>query len=360
LRQQRGQHLEALQLLDRAAYINKANQGLYSAEQIALTRQMLTSLRALGDREGILNQLERLVVLNQRHHGRNHSEAALALGELGSWQVEDFIQLLRTNSNNAPQAALSSTDLSDRYAQNSASMEPLYAAQKTFIEAIDLLVKADDFTNPGLFALENDLIETYYLNARRDLVLQNPDFAHRAPKRNVSSLERFERMTTPPADYHHGVNAYHRQLAYLHRGQRVTYGQLSEIALALADWHQLFAQYGAASEQREQLRGWLSTSGLDERQIDSLMLRDSPVVLPTFAQGPLSPREFSPDTTRGHIDLTIRVDQRGAVRDVEQLGLSEGTPDLVVEELVSLVKASRFRSDADDGSINGIRYYYQY
>jgi len=45
---------------------------------------------------------------------------------------------------------------------------------------------------------------------------------------------------------------------------------------------------------------------------------------------------------------------------VETLGVSDSTPQPVIDELISMVKAARFRVDSAEGSNNGIRYYYQY
>src|SRR5690606_35539308 len=132
--------------------------------------------------------------------------------------------------------------------------------------------------------LENNLIETYYINAKRDLVLQNPDYLHQAPKRDVSSIHRVRRASLLPADYQHGVTAYQRQLNYIRKNPDATIGQLSQVLLALSDWHQLFSQHTQATEQRDQLIRWLAQTGLNEQQIERLTLKDSPVVLPTFVR----------------------------------------------------------------------------
>jgi hypothetical protein len=361
LQQKRGEHEVALELLDRAAHIDKANNGLYTEEQITLARHTLTSLRALGDRAAIQNQLERLVVLSQRHYGRDGVETALAMKQLGEWQLEDFLHRLKNQESiNTQSAQLNLQDPLDRYARDSEYLKPLYAAQKTFIDAIDVIVKKGDFANPGLFELENDLIETYYINAKRDLVLRDPDYLHRIPRRDVSSIQRVQRAGLLPQDYQYGVTAYQRQLSYLQRNPKATVGELSQVMLALADWHLLFGQYEEANKQRATLSRWLSQAGLNENQIERLTLKDSPVVLPTFVRSPLSPREFDPDAARGHIDLALHITPWGSVSDVELLGMSEGTPEPVVKQLLSMVKSARFRSDSDDGSTNGIRYYYDY
>jgi hypothetical protein len=360
LRQRGGDHAEALRLLQRAAFIDKANHGLYSSGQISLARQILISLRALDDRDAVHDQLERLIVLNRRHYGRAHVETALALLEFGTWQVEDFLWQLQRGGYAQLQPALAGTDPLDRYERQSNYLTPLYAAQKTFIDAINILVEQRDFTNPGLFDLENGLIETYYLNAKRDLIRQNPDYRYQVPKRGPGSLEPMQRMALQPPDYQQGITSYQRQLAYLQRSPTATVGQLSRIMLALADWHQLFGQYAEAAGQRERLRTLLGKAGLDNAQVETLMSSDSPVLLPTFVHGPLSPRDFAPQDTRGHVDLVLHVDRRGEVSDVETLGTSDGTPDAVVQQLVSLVAASRFRNDAENGSTHGIRYYYRY
>jgi tetratricopeptide (TPR) repeat protein len=360
LHQKRGEHEEALKLLERAAFIDKANQGLYSSQQIILARQILTSLRALHERDKVRNQLERLVVLNQRHYGREHVETALAMLEFGIWQVDDFLLSLKQGSYAQAPTSLASNDPLNQYERQNNTLDPLFQAQKTFIDAINIFVARQDFANPGLFALENSLIETYYLNARRGLILQNPDYSYQVPKRDPNSLVRQQRMTARAAEYQQGLDSYQRQLAYLKHSPSPTVGQLSRIMLATADWHQLFGKYDAAAQERELLRTLLGKSGLDTAQTDALMHGDSPVLLPTFVHSPLSPRDFAPQDTRGHIDLTLHVDRWGAVSDVETLGMSDDTPDAVVQKLVGLVESSRFRSDAENGDTLGIRYYYRY
>ena len=360
LYQQQQQHIPALEIFDRAAQISKTANGLYSPDQISLAQHQLKSLKAIHDDQKILGLLERLVLIHQKYYGNDHTETAFALQELGVWKLNNFMASLKLHPDTRLVPALESGELEKQYTSYSPVIENLYDAQHTFIDAIQTVVSNQDFSDKRLYTLEDDLISTYYLNANHEQILNNPDAYWTASQRDFSSIKRFKTLGALPADFANGEAAYVRKLKYLERNAQATLGELSQTSLALADWYQLFGQYDKARAEREKLASTLQRANLSEAEIAELMLAESPVLLPTFLETPLSPRDFSTESTQGHIDLAIHINAWGKVSDVETLGVSDSTPQPVIDELISMVKAARFRVDSAEGSNNGIRYYYQY
>jgi len=358
--QQIGEHQQALEIFDRASQIIKVQTGLYSYDQINLTHQQVQSLQALGDKQQTHTMLERLVFLNQKYYGASHNETAYALQELGNWQLNNFVTGLSLHPDTRLVPTTGGNDLHSRYETYSPLLEDLYTAQSTFINAIGMIVENRDFSDSRLYKLEDDLITTYYLNANREQVLNNPNAVWSSNTRDFGSIKHFKTSDKLPADFTNGESAYKRKLQYLQHNEGATLGDLSNTMLGLADWYQLFEQYDKAANLHIQLTEMLQRAELSETQITELLISEVPVLLPTFVVTPLSPRKFVPESTQGHVDLAIHINRWGKVSDVETLGMTEGTPQKVIDELVSMVRDARFRVDSVEGNNNGIRYYYQY
>jgi hypothetical protein len=130
-----------------------------------------------------------------------------------------------------------------------------------------------------------------------------------------------------------------------------------EAYVHLADWDLLYSQNGVALDEYAQVHQMLKTTSNADPLIAEIFAPPIPITLPTFLPNPLQ----TPASAR-HIDVGFEVTRFGESRRIEIVGAAPDVSNAAQDELVSLIKASRFRPRVMDGELSRaspvvVRYY---
>lgn len=361
LYQQSNQHEEALQQLDRAAQISRINNGLYGDDQVALAEYMIESLLALGRFDEVEDKYRFMVAANENQRGASVAQKAAALLKLGEWKLESFHRnLARPDSGQMQSAVVPVGTLGDQAVVNTRFGE-LKEAQTLFVEAIGQLIESESWTDPTLFALEHNLVRTFYIDANREQVIANPasyaisdESSHERMRRSAATLKLSEQ-------YQQGVAAYRRMIGYLKKNPDATIEAVAGVMQGLGDWHLLFGKQSEAEAQYQQLEKFLQLALAPAEQVDAILQPELPVSLPAFLDSPIAAKPLVDDMHfKGYVDFVFDVKRQGRVGKLEVLGSSEGTDSSITDKLVHLVKQARFRPVPGGTTTSAVRYYYVY
>jgi hypothetical protein len=171
--------------------------------------------------------------------------------------------------------------------------------------------------------------------------------------------ERRERVDDMRTRYALGRESYRRLIAYAEHSpdDSEAWGKQLQAYLELADWDLLYARNGAALDEYALVYENLKTNGVAEAVIAGVFAPQVPIVLPTFRPNPLQ-------TAIGnrYIDVTFEITKFGEPRRIEIVGATPTVPDAAKDELVDVIKTSRFRPRMTDGELGRaspvtVRYY---
>lgn len=361
LYQQQQEHARAVDVLERAAAISRVNSGLFSAEQIALTQQLVDSLMALGRIEELADKHEYLVHLHQQYYGVDAPQTASALKDLGEWKLDSFHYNLQQPGYGRSIVMSDNSSLFLNDDAYNAPFESLFAAQQNFLDAIVVLIENEAFSSAELFQLEENLLKTFFIHANRELVLSDPRNYALLDAGSAGPVKNQSRELKLPEDYNKGVNAYRRMVGYIKKNPDATMQQLAHTLLGLADWHLMFGNYNKAEEQYQQLGSLMEKAGMSPAEISHTLQPAVPPTLPAFLETGISAPAL-PDVAayQGYVDVTLQLNRYGQVRRVDLLGRSEGASENIEARLVSLLRNAQFRPPGNRPSATGIRYYYSW
>lgn len=333
LYQQQHHHEEAVENFERAAESSRIQNGLYSSEQIVLTEHTINSLVALGRSDEAEDKYSQLLNINRKLYGPAAPQTAHALLGLGQLQVE-------------------------RLQHHLAGFDGLQKIQTHFIDAIRMLIASEAWSDPALFAGERNLVRTYYLDAIRAGVLNDP-LASALDAESIHSRmrERANRKALPE-QYLKGEQAYLRMMDYLKKDPGADITAIADVMLGLADWHLLFGNKPEADEQYRQLEDIMALAGIPADEAAAIMHPAVPVTLPAFVDTALSPKAIA-DTSlsQGYVDVSFNVNPQGRAVNLEVLGTSDGTGTAVIDHLGNLVRNAQFRPATDASADYSLRYY---
>lgn len=361
LHQQRGEHEQALSLLNEAVQIDRRQGGLYSDGQRALAEAMIVSLRAQRRHAEVEEKYRFLVELSSQPGVASAAGRAEALARLGEWKLESFQRRVALPDQGQRQAAsLALGRLGSQQVLNTHFAE-LTEAQNCFVEAARLLIESEDWTNPTLFAAERNLLRIFYADAHRELVSApaatpavSLESARAGMRRKAASLD----LGKP---YQQGEAAYRRMIGYLKKDPAASVAAIAEVLQGLADWHLLFGKHAEAELQYRQLQTFLELTATPAEQARAILAPALPVILPGFLDSPLVslPQPDQPPF-RGYVDFTFDVKPQGRAANLAVLGSSAGTDAAITDQLSALVQQSRFRPTPAGTAPVAIRYYYRY
>lgn len=347
-----GQYQSALATLQRAAQISRINQGLYSEDQLSLTRLVVDTLRAAGHMDEVAPQLERLVSLSSRYYGQQDVRTAAALNELGEWKLAAYLNSLGKHQDTYLVESAHSTAMHPDYETFSPALAGLYEAQELFLKAIRVMVEGAAYTDPTLYAAEGNLLQTYYLNANRENMLQN-GLSWQAAAATQDAAE-FRKL---PDDYHKGLDSYRRQLGYMRSKPGTTFGELADTMLAMADWHQLFNRSQQAATQRQKLKQLLENAGLSAGEVSDLMHEREAVALPVFMSAPFAISLSGTDSSQV-VEVAIMQNGSGRVVDARIASAPEALPAALQDRLLEQVRNTRFRMQDAGTETSTLRVYF--
>ncbi len=359
LYQLRGEHLQALAAFARARYVSRRDTGFYSLDQIDALDRSLPSLVATGRLHAADRGYEKLVRLTKNHYGADATEVVPALIELGDFKLDAFNRAVRGGPSPETEVPVqtfgiklsSPTETESR----SNAFELLRAAQSAYVEAIQRLVAHERFRDARLRQLELKLVETYFLQAYRRNIIENPVEYMASRRLEAKSIAGQFGVRPDPRRFGYGEAAYQRILGYLEHDPDATAEEFGRTLVGLGDWYMLFGHRSDALATYRKALEALESGGATRETIARLLRPDVPVRLPTFVAAPHSPGEFgaaAPERAAagGFIDVRFTLNRYGRAQDVEVTGGSASRNKAVRGRLVWMLRDAQFRPLFDDGT----------
>jgi hypothetical protein len=326
----RGNHALALGVLEKALQVVRANNGLRTLEQAPLIAQSIHNEEARGNFAAAWDLEMELVQLARRHPDDLRTVSILRdIGDKRADMLERYI-----DGEYPPQIVLGCfyrppflrEGEGNCYAGSKGVAERniATAAQKHYVEAIEVLLRNDLYESPELRDLELELLRSTYL--------------YGGP---------------------YGRQSLRRLLSYQVATDEPWIGRM-ESFIEIVDWDFLYGNKGTVLNTYVQAHQLIKQNKVPQAAIDSLFAPELPIVLPTFFPNPLSsPRRAD---SRGFIDVSFDITKYGRSRNVRVLDTTTNATEDEQDRLVRLITRSYFRPRAVEGQIADrapvvVRYY---
>ena len=356
LYQQRGDHILAIPVLERARQIIRYNEGLYSLDQVPVVERALASRDALHD-GSVVDQTEDQLLEIAR---KNPDDARVAdiYYELANRHVGTVERFLTDPSQQELTVTLNVDGLAPhRETPEETALTTLDGARDSYALAIRSVVRHRSPDGPSLNDVEVGLVRSYYIEAQNVSKL-SPLAAQTSSRLGKPRYQEGIRT----AMHERGVESYWRRMRFSVKAERPD-GEIAAEQLELGDWHLLFDQDELAFATYRNARILLERSGATPDELQKFFSPTSPTVLPTFAGGFVGTDQAA--AYRGYIDVAITLNGVGRSKQFDVTGKSPQTPDEIVHRLKRYVTESRFRPRFEgDGWAPedhvSLRYYFTY
>jgi tetratricopeptide (TPR) repeat protein len=360
--QQNEQHLEAIEVFEKAEYISRINSGLFTAEQFVIVENLIASYLATGEQRKAMEKQQYLLYLSRQNFGDDSLQAVPVLHKLGDWQMATFSSAI-----NADNVFTISIGSGPSASPRELAFGNLYLAQDSYFHAIYNLVVNNKLDTPALPELEMKLIEAVFLGANREGLLTSPDFyLDRRPLQTGSRVAR-RQLNGFSASFVNGRNAYDRLRQYEERQPNINHVDIAQAIIGLADWHLLFNRVPTALRMYEEADAYLRTHNVEEQVITEMLTPELPQKLPAFTPLPHSRKKYgiaadAPLEFAGYADVSFNLSRYGNVRNLKITGTTGNFTKNMERRLRRLLQSSPFRPRLQQGkavtSVVNIRYYY--
>jgi hypothetical protein len=353
--QESGNHAVAVENIDRALHLLRVDGGPENPAQLPLMEQRLDSLQALGHLAEIDQQYQAILHLYRNQFGADDIRTATLLGRIAQWQMAVFYDELQNTSGVIAGAG---TDI-ERRAQ---AFDMLAQSQLNLIDAVRTHVKAGNWPSEDLQQLEENLLESYFLFAWRDSLVNDPDHYLLDSAQRWGSVYRRVDMNAPQyvQAFQQGQLVLERLMTYQQQSTDRNPAAEGKVLVAMADWHLLFGHNKEAlSLYRDATQRLVTQPDQFSHELDP----GQPVLLPTFTRTAAGPFSTQFEEGSDYIDVSFSVTRYGRARNIEITGCSRQQDDEVQKQLMKWLKQGQFRprfvGDEIDESQLTLRYYYQ-
>lgn len=395
----------ALVVIERALQVVRANNGLYSLEQVPLLWQRIESEEALDNHAEVWDLEQELLTLVRRHP--EDVRTVLVLRRVADRQMQ-VLERVVNSGEIPPQVILGCyydewhTGEGDCHSGSRTTVVRgmLADADRNYADAIAVLLRNEAYSSNELRELEMELVrgaelirDEYEQDGYRGVTgsrIKDPapmplvpwSFAAKTlePWRSrmapIAALAGWDLPQEPagsaaaeyldpgePRDarfrepYYRGRQSLRRLYSYDVAGSSPPASRAAAL-VAIADWDLLFSNNALALEGYALARGLLEEAGADESAVAQVFAPALPVVLPAFEPNPLARDETRAAT--GHIDVTFGITKYGRARDVEIREVANA-PAAARRDLVGLLRSSRFRPRSTGSQVGespvAVRYY---
>jgi len=326
--QENGENVLAVTVLDRALYVKKINEGLFSIDQAALLERLIASEVAIGQAATAEELRGRLLELARRN--LSDARSASIFREAAEHEVDLYETYLRDG--------LPPTfTIGDPLAPQRSAAAGVWRARRLYNEAIWALT-----VSPGnskehqaeLADLEEGLARTYYLEA--------------------SNRNRWYQGVDDPL-YGLGLVSYQRRVGYTGAASPGEAVEYARALVELADWSLLFSRNGTAVKRYAQAYSLLVEQRVSASSIEEFFPTSMPVFLPAFAPPPLEGVVVA--GSRDYVDVDFEIGKYGQPRKVTIVAVAGHDAQAVSKQLASAISGGRFRpSPGTDGSGYRLRY----
>jgi tetratricopeptide (TPR) repeat protein len=360
-------HHEAIATFEKAEYISRVNNGLYTLDQAITVEQIIESHLASGELMEADRKMEYLAYIYEQTYGPGKPESANAFATLGDWNMAGFHMRIRM----APVEGIPHPGSGPQGANPRIyAFMKLGQAQIAYVKAIRALVLNGAIRHPELPYLEKRLVESFFLQAnRQSLMLNSDNYLIRRPV-STGSLVRRDPINNAVPMLRKGNEAYERILYYQRSNPNTKPEDIAQTMIEQGDWLTLFNRKVQGFKVYKEAREFMEQQGVPESTIAEMFNPRIPTTLPTFTRTPHTRSNFDlPDWQQvsydGYIDVSFSVNRFGKARKLKVLGKSEDVSKEVEKRLLRLVRDSQYRprmtvgNKREDDTI-ALRYYYGY
>ena len=385
-----GQHALAAAALEEARHVVRANYGLYTLDQAPLMEQALENQQALGNFAMVQALEEELYDLANRHPADLRTVAIhRAMG------ARRITLLRRFLADEYPAEIYGESGLFS-FTRSSVVTDLVSEAQIHYADAAAVVLRNGLYSSDELRDLEMETVRASDLFRQLDDRIRyfrpggprryGVGARERGPGWDVTAMEelqtrtnalwdltgsessqeakqRRQRVGDTPGPYRLGRESYHRLVAYDEARSGSTpadeqaWRSRLKAYLEVVDWDLLYSENGAALDQYARVHALLRTNTIAEPLMAELFEPPIPIVLPTFLPNPLE----TPASAR-YIDVAFEVTRYGIGRRIEILGAAPNVSAAAKNDLVNLIRRSRFRPRVADGELGRaspvvVRYY---
>lgn len=317
--QEYGRNDLAVEALARALQVRRANEGLYSFEQVPLLKQLMINEAALGRASEAVALQGRLLDLARRNSDDLRSVPIFR--EAGDRQLALYERYLAGDIPGELEVSTSPAGFGGggrgfRPDSRFSRFGP-WGARTNYNAAIRSILRNESYEHEDLLELEQNLTRSYYLEA------EERHYPREAPLHGM------------------GRASYRRRVAY----SVINSGEVVDFASALvelADWDLLFSYNGSAVNRYDEAYALLKRENVPEAAIRALFPADEPVRLPTFAPNPLAAATGAPKDA-GYVDVAFEISKYGVPRRIDVVGMSSASLRDLSHDVERAVALSRFR-----------------
>ena len=345
LQQQQGNHLEAIQMFDRAIHVNRIHSGLHTLEQIPFVEKMIESHLALGDWDQADIYNDYLFYIQQRAYGPTDPRMIPVLDRLASWNIQAF---------------------NIGYGE---SLGLRLSTAQILLNAAAMMVSAN-------FGEDDERFISYRRNLANSafLVSSNPDVMAASQELEYRSSADMltSKLAAPssqgPGGFRVGVTAL-REIVEYYSGRENSTFELAAALADLGDWFLIFQRRAEAENLYAEAWAILERSERAEEWQQQLFGQVTP--LPTFAnsvESVFTPSIVTNDGKSVHFDyaeVVFDVSISGEARNIEVLTEETATNSGHLSRVQRVIRNSYFRPRVENGELiqtdrNYFRYRYWY
>jgi hypothetical protein len=309
-----GEHALAAAAIDRALQLLRANEGLYTLDQLPLLQQSIENDETHGDLLGVEDVESKLKSLVARHP--NDLRIVPVLRDFGDRQMNE-LRRLRAGELPVPALINARPPIGDEEPFTSRSARAEWMARQAwryYSTAVGVLVRHGAYTSDELRELEMQLVRLSHVHFK---------------------------------SYDAGRRSLLRQVSYDVARQDPLVDRVKAL-IRVADWDLLYTHHGLAVDTYVETYELLKKYDVPADAIDEIFSPEVPVVLPTFLPNPL---ETSEAGSAGHVDVRFDVHMYGGARNVEIVGATPNATRADRESLERMIRTSKFRPRIADGAL---------
>jgi tetratricopeptide (TPR) repeat protein len=336
LYREHGDHAEAVAMLEDALHVTRVNYGLFSMEQVAVTRALIESAIAAGQPDRVADldaQLLRIAWDNL-----DDVRSARILEETADRQMQVYERYVAGELPPQISINIDSGPQSPNFDSNRfIGMSNLSQARRNYRQSIAVLQRAGEATGERILTLETKLIEGYFLEAEAE--------RERATRSESIMTLRMRGGGRLQSLFQRGEATYRRMIA---RAIKTDDVELAASAMiGLADWNLLFSRNGTALRLYSDAYAALRRLGASEQYLTQVFAPDVPVVLPAFNANPLV--RAPADDPGPFVDVTMVMSRYGRSRARSLDTSADAGLEAAEAALRRIVTTSRFRPHIVDG-----------
>ncbi|MEY4641146.1 MAG: hypothetical protein RLZZ227_1140 [Pseudomonadota bacterium] len=349
LLQQQGRFDEALAAYENSLHVLRVNLGLYSLEQAAVLRAIITAHVAKRDIANAHAAQEALVNLQLRHHGRSNPAVVPALLEWADWNVNLYLAL-----DPAP-------DLQMGLHPPGRFHDPrLELAYDTYTLALQSLQQHAPAGDEQLVTTERKLAALNFITNQKMQDVYGEALMH------YSSIEHDDAGTALESAsatlFYEGSSALRRAIAHSERRKERRNDDIAARMVELGDWYLLFDHRAAALEQYRDALQFMRDASLPQDAVERIMSSGMPVPTPDTAYRSAALAEGQ--HYDGFIDVEFELSKFGMATNPHIIGRSAQNRH-IERELMHEIRSCKFRPKfVADSAVNSekmqLRYFYSF